>query len=382
MNAQPGLPFSAAYGRLREAATIRATRRANELKQAGHDILVISGGQPDFDTPQHIKDAAIAAIVAGDTKYTPTDGSRALKDAIIAKVARDYGLAVERNQVVVGTGGKQIVFNAFFATVGEGDEVIIQRPYYPSYPDIVELLGATPVFVDTTQESGLKLTPEALEAAITPRTRWLVINSPSNPSGAVYTADELAGLAGVLMRHPHVHVLSDDIYEHIVFGGARFTSILTVEPRLAGRTLILNGVSKGHCMTGWRIGYGVGPRPLIGAMARLQGQETNGACSISQAAAVAALNGPMDFVAVHNAAYERRRDVVVTAAAGEGEQDDGDGESRRSHPAPNLPGSLRIGSPPNCRCMKTLASLADARSGSRRSWTASSIAGSATAPPS
>lgn len=312
MEAAPGLPFSAAYHRLREAATIGATRRASELKQSGRDILVISGGQPDFDTPQHIKDAAKGAITRGYTKYTPTDGSPELKDAIVRKMARDYGLTVERSQVVVGTGGKQIIFNAFFATVGEGDEVVIPRPYYPSYPDVVELLGAKPVYADAQKENGFKITPEELEKRIASRTRWFVLNSPNNPSGAVYSTCELSGLAEVLMRHLHVRILSDDIYEHITFGSERFTSILAVEPRLASRTLVVNGVSKGHCMTGWRIGYGVGDRTLISAMARLQGQETNGACSISQAAAVAALEGPMDFIEVHNAAYQRRRDLVIS----------------------------------------------------------------------
>jgi aspartate aminotransferase len=303
--------FSPAYHRLREAATVGATRRANELKQSGHDILVISGGQPDFDTPLHIKQAAVEAIAGGYTKYTPTDGSPELKAAIIAKMARDYGLKVEKNQVVVGTGGKQVIFNALFATVADDDEVIIPCPYYPSYSDIVDLLGARPIYADTRSANNYKLTAEELESRITAKTRWFVLNSPSNPTGAVYSASELGALAQILMKYPRVAILSDDIYEHIVFGEASFTSILAVEPRLAERTLIVNGVSKGHCMTGWRIGYGVGPADLIQAMARLQGQQTNGACSISQAAAVAALTGPMDFIASHNAAYQRRRDLVI-----------------------------------------------------------------------
>jgi len=305
------LGFSPAYHRLREAATVGATRRANELKQASHDILVISGGQPDFDTPAHIKQAAVEAIDRGYTKYTPTDGSPELKAAIVEKMARDYSLDVARNQVVVGTGGKQIIFNALFATVAEGDEVIIPRPYYPSYSDIVDLLGARPVYADARSENNYKLTAEDLESKISPKTRWFILNSPGNPTGAVYSPGELGAIAEVLLRHPRVSILSDDIYEHLVFGEATFTSILGVEPRLTERTLIVNGVSKGHCMTGWRIGYGVGPAELIQAMSRLQGQETNGACSISQAAAVAALTGPIDFIEAHNAAYQRRRDLVV-----------------------------------------------------------------------
>lgn len=311
MGAASQMTFSPAYRRLREAATISATRLANELKQAGRDILVISGGQPDFDTPPHIKEAAMKAIADGYTKYTPTDGAPELKTAIVDKMARDYGMEVKPNQVVIGTGGKQIIFNALFATVAEGDEVIIPTPYYPSYADIVDLLGARPVFANTRRDNNFKLTAEELEATISPKSRWFILNSPGNPTGAVYSSSELRALAEVLLRHPQVFILSDDIYEHIVFGETAFASIAAVEPQLAERTLIVNGVSKGHCMTGWRIGYGVGPAELIRAMARLQGQETNGACSISQAAAVAALRGPTDFFERHNQAYRRRRDLVV-----------------------------------------------------------------------
>lgn len=311
MTPQPTIRFSPTYLRLREAATVGATRRANELKQSGRDILVISGGQPDFDTPQHIKDAAMAAIERGFTKYTATDGMPELKAAIVAKMARDYRAKVQPDQVVVGTGGKQVIFNALLATVGPGDEVIVPRPYYPSYADIVELVGGSPVFIDGPRAQGYKLTPAALAATITDRTRWFVLNSPSNPSGAMYSAAELAALAEVLLHHPQVMILTDDIYEHIVLGDTPFTSIGMVEPRLADRILVVNGVSKGHCMTGWRIGYGIGPAALVRAMVRLQGQETNGPCSISQAAALAALNGPTDFIRGHNASYRRRRDLVV-----------------------------------------------------------------------
>lgn len=305
------MTFSPSYQRLREAATVGATRRANELKQSGRDILVISGGQPDFDTPLHIKEAAVKAISHGYTKYTPTDGAPELKAAIVEKMARDYRMEVGSSQVVVGTGGKQIIFNALFATVSEGDEVVIPKPFYPSYADIVDLLGARPVFASAGSDNNFKLTPEELDSKLSSRSRWFILNSPNNPTGAVYSSSELHALAEVLLRHPQVSILSDDIYEHIVFGETPFASIAAVEPRLADRTLIVNGVSKGHCMTGWRIGYGVGPVALIRAMARLQGQETNGACSISQAAAVAALSGPTDFFELHNQAYRRRRDLVV-----------------------------------------------------------------------
>jgi aspartate aminotransferase len=311
MSTTSAIQFSPTYKRLREAATVGATRKATELKQAGRDILVISGGQPDFDTPQHIKKAAMEAINRGFTKYTATDGMPELKAAVVAKMARDYGIEARPNQVVVGTGGKQIIFNALLATVGPDDEVVIPCPYYPPYADIVEMVGGRPVLVDCPRGGGYKLTPAALAAAITPRTRWFVLNSPNNPTGAMYTAAELGALAEVLLSHPHVMILSDDIYEHVLLSDVPFASIAAAAPRLAGRTLIVNGVSKGHCMTGWRIGYGVGPTDLTRAMARLQGQETSGPCSISQAAAVAALNGPMDFIEPHNASYRRRRDLVV-----------------------------------------------------------------------
>ena len=307
------MQFSPMLERLRESATIGATRKARALKAAGRDVLVISGGEPDFDTPDHIKDAAIKAMREGATKYTATDGTPALKAAIAQKMARDNGITARLSEIMVGTGGKQVIFNALVATIGPGDEAVIPLPSWVSYPDIVEMAGGKPVFVATERQNGFKITPEELRRAITPATKWFIINSPCNPTGAVYSAAELRALADVLLDHPHVMVLSDDIYEYIVFGAAKFATLAQVEPRLRERTIIVNGVSKGYCMTGWRIGYGVGPEKLIAAMTKLQGQETNGASSISQAAAAAALTGPHDFVARHNAAYLRRRDLVVAA---------------------------------------------------------------------
>jgi aspartate aminotransferase len=253
--------------RLRESATIKTTRKARALKAAGKDILVISGGEPDFDTPDHIKEAAIAAIRAGDTKYTPTEGTPELKKAILAKLARDNGISATQDQVIVGTGGKQVIFNALVATIAPGDEAVIPRPCWVSYPDIVEMAGGKPVYVDTQRQHGFKITPEELRRAITPATRWFIINSPCNPTGAVYSAEELRGLADVLLAHPQVMILCDDIYEYIVFDDTRFATLPQVEPALRERTVVVNGMSKGYCMTGWRIGYGVGhacrgrPRP-------------------------------------------------------------------------------------------------------------------------
>jgi len=310
---KPHVHLSPLLDRLRESATLGMTRRARELKNAGRDILQISGGEPDFDTPDHIKAAAKAAIDAGMTKYTPTDGTAALKEAVVGKLKRDNGLMVAANQVVIGTGAKQLIFNALMATISTGDEAVIPTPSWVSYPDIVELAGATPVIVECPRSDGFKITPDRLRAALGPRSRWLILNSPCNPSGAVYSAEELRALADVMLDFPDVMIMSDDIYEYIVFDGRRFETIAAIEPRLAERTVVVNGVSKGFCMTGWRIGYCAGPTWLVSAMVDLQGQETNGPSSISQAAATAALNGPRDFVAVHNAAYQRRRDVVVKA---------------------------------------------------------------------
>jgi len=303
--------LSPMLARLRESATIGMTRRARELKAAGRDVLVISGGEPDFDTPDHIKQAAFAAIAGGQTKYTATDGTTELKQAVAHKFKRDSGLDFPLAGIVIGTGAKQLIFNALMATVAAGDEVVIPTPSWVSYPDIVELMGGKPVLLECSRADGFKLSAERLRAAITPKTRWLILNSPCNPSGAVYHAAELKALADVLLDFPHVLVMSDDIYEYIVFDGNEFATISAVEPRLAERTLIVNGVSKGHCMTGWRIGFSAGPAWLARAMVTLQGQETNGPSSISQAAAATALNGPLDVVKANNIAYQRRRDLVV-----------------------------------------------------------------------
>lgn len=310
MTTQPHL--SPMLSRLRESATIGTTRKAREMKQAGRDVLVISGGEPDFDTPEHIKAAACAAIAGGQTKYTATDGTPELKAAVTNKLARDNAIHVAPENVMIGTGAKQIIFNALMSTIGPGDEAVIPTPSWVSYPDIVELVGGKPVLVECSRADGFKIKAQALREAITPATRWLILNSPSNPTGAVYSQAELRALADILLEHPHVMVLSDDIYEYLVFDDTRFATISAVEPALQDRTLIVNGVSKGYCMTGWRIGYCAGPRWLIQAMTKLQGQETNGPSSVSQAAALAALNGPHDFVASHNAVYRRRRDLVVS----------------------------------------------------------------------
>lgn len=304
-------PLSPMLDRLRESATIGMTRRARELKEAGRDVLVISGGEPDFDTPGHIKKAAVEAIAAGQTKYTATGGTNELRQAVARKFKRENGLDVPPGGIVIGTGAKQLIFNALLATVASGDEVIIPSPSWVSYPDIVELLDGRPVLLECSRAEGFKLTPARLRAAITRRTRWLILNSPCNPSGAVYSAAELKGLAEVLLDFPDVMVMSDDIYEHIVFDDNAFATISAVEPRLADRTLIVNGVSKAHCMTGWRIGYSAGPVWLAQAMVTLQGQETNGPSSISQAAAVAALDGPQDHLEANRIAYLRRRDLAV-----------------------------------------------------------------------
>ena len=297
--------------RIQPSATIAISTLAMELKAAGRDIIGLSAGEPDFDTPQNIKDAAIKAIRDGKTKYTPVDGIPELKRAVCAKLARENGLAYQPSQVSVGTGGKQVLFNALLATVNPGDEVIVPAPYWVSYPDIVRLAGGRPVFVETTLADGFKLRPEALEAAITPATKWLVFNSPSNPSGAAYGEADLKALTDVLLRHPHVWVLTDDMYEHLVYDDFRFVTPAQVEPGLYDRTLTMNGVSKAYCMTGWRIGYGAGPEILIKAMGKLQSQSTSNPCSIAQWAAVEALDGPQDFIAANNSVFRERRDLVV-----------------------------------------------------------------------
>jgi aspartate aminotransferase len=303
--------LSDTLARVKPSPTIAVSNLAAELKAAGHDVIGLGAGEPDFDTPAHIKAAGIAAIEAGKTKYTAVDGIPELKAAICAKFKRDNGLSYEPAQVSVGTGGKQILYNALMATLNPGDEVVIPAPYWVSYPDMVLLAGGTPVPVEATLENSFKLSPDQLEAAITPKTKWLIFNSPSNPTGAGYTRDELKGLTDVLMRHPHVWVMTDDMYEHLAYDDFEFCTPAEVEPGLYNRTLTCNGVSKAYAMTGWRIGYAAGPKELIGAMRKIQSQSTSNPCSISQWAAVEALNGSHDFIAENNAAFKRRRDLVV-----------------------------------------------------------------------
>ena len=298
--------------RIKPSATVAVTDKARELKAAGRDVIGLGVGEPDFDTPENIKEAAIRAIREGKTKYTAVDGIPELKAAISAKFKRENNLDYKPDQISVGTGGKQVLFNALMATLNPGDEVIIPAPYWVSYPEIVSLAGATPVSVETTMESGFKLMAEALYRAITPQTKWLLLNSPSNPSGAAYTRAELKALTDVLLKHPHVWVLTDDMYEHLTYDDFVFTTPAEVEPALYERTLTLNGVSKAYCMTGWRIGYAAGPKFLIQAMAKLQSQSTTNPSSISQWAAVEALNGPQDFIPRNSAAFKERRDLVVS----------------------------------------------------------------------
>ncbi|GAB4272087.1 MAG: pyridoxal phosphate-dependent aminotransferase [Pararhodobacter sp.] len=303
--------LSDTLGRVKPSATIAVTNKARELKAAGKDVIGLGAGEPDFDTPQNIKDAAKRAIDDGKTKYTAVDGIPELKQAICDKFARENGLTYTPDQISVGTGGKQILYNALMATLNPGDEVIIPAPYWVSYPDMVLLAGGTPVTVPCGIETNFKLTPEALDGAITPRTKWLIFNSPSNPTGAGYTRDELKALTDVLMRHPHVWIMSDDMYEHLVFDDFEFTTPAQIEPGLYDRTLTCNGVSKAYAMTGWRIGYAGGPKALIKAMATLQSQSTSNPCSIAQYAAVEALNGPQEFLTEFRAAFQRRRNLVV-----------------------------------------------------------------------
>lgn len=299
-------------GRIKPSVTIAVTTKAAELKAAGRDVIGLGAGEPDFDTPDNIKDAAIRAITEGKTKYTAVDGIPELKKAICAKFKRDNNLDYEPSQISVGTGGKQIIYNALIATLNPGDEVLIPAPYWVSYPDMVLLGGGEPVFAPTTAASKFKMKPEDLEAAITPKTKWLIFNSPSNPSGAGYSHDELKALTDVLLRHPQVWILTDDMYEHLVYGEFKFATPAEVEPKLYDRTLTMNGVSKSYAMTGWRIGYGAGPVELIKAMAKVQSQSTSNPCSISQYAAVEALNGPQDFIAERAKVFEERRDIVVS----------------------------------------------------------------------
>lgn len=304
--------LSATLARVKPSPTIAVTSKAVELKAAGRDIIGLGAGEPDFDTPQNIKDAAVAAIAAGKTKYTAVDGIIELKQAICAKFKRDNDLEYTPSQVSVGTGGKQILYNALMATLNEGDEVVIPAPYWVSYPDMVLLAGGTPVIAEASIQTGFKLTADQLESAITDKTKWLIFNSPSNPTGAGYTWDELKQLTDVLMRHPHVWVMTDDMYEHLYYDDFRFCTPAQVEPRLYDRTLTVNGVSKAYAMTGWRIGYAAGPEKLIGAMRKVQSQSTSNPCTISQWAAVEALNGPQDFIKPNNALFAGRRDLVVS----------------------------------------------------------------------
>ncbi|HVJ00359.1 MAG TPA: pyridoxal phosphate-dependent aminotransferase [Sphingomonas sp.] len=303
---------SAALGRIKPSPTLAITSKVLELKRAGVDVIGLGAGEPDFDTPDFIKDAAIAAIQAGKTKYTNVDGTVELKEAIAAKFKRDNDLAYETNQITVNVGGKHTLFNAMVATIDAGDEVVIPAPYWVSYPDVVQFAGGVPKFVEAGADQGYKLSPQALEAAITDKTKWVILNSPSNPTGAAYTADELKALGAVIERHPNVWVFADDMYEHIVYDGFDFATIAQVCPSLYERTLTVNGCSKAYAMTGWRIGFAGGAPWLIKAMAKLQSQSTSNPCSIAQAAAVAALNGDQSFLKERAQAFQGRRDLVVS----------------------------------------------------------------------
>lgn len=306
------MPFIAKrLSAIKPSPTIAVSTKAAELKAAGRDVIGLGAGEPDFDTPDHIKAAAKAAIDAGATKYTPVAGTIELREAICAKLERDNGLKYTPDQISVGCGGKQTIYNALIATLDPGDEVIIPAPYWVSYPDITLLAEGVPVFVNCPVEDNFKLKPAALEAAITPKTKWLILNSPSNPTGAAYSADEMKALTDVLMKHPHVWLMSDDMYEFIVYDDFKFVTPAQVEPGLMDRTLTLNGVSKAYAMTGWRVGYAAGPVEIIKAMNKVQSQSTTHTAAPSQAAAVAALNGDHSFIAKRNAVFKERRDLVV-----------------------------------------------------------------------
>ncbi|MFO1067998.1 MAG: pyridoxal phosphate-dependent aminotransferase [Geminicoccaceae bacterium] len=302
---------AASLSRIKPSPTIAVTTLAAELKRAGKDVIGLGAGEPDFDTPDFVKEAAIDAIRRGFTKYTAVDGTPELKQAIVGKFKRENGLDYAVDEITVGTGGKQVLYNAFMATIDPGDEVVIPAPYWVSYPDMVLLAGGTPVFVTCPEQTGFKLRPEDLDAAIGPKTKWVVLNSPNNPTGAAYDAAELKALTDVLVRHPHVWLMTDDMYEHLVYGDFRFATPAQVEPSLKARTLTVNGVSKAYAMTGWRIGYAGGPKPLIQAIAKVQSQSTSNPSSISQAAATAALNGDQSFLPARNKVFEERRDLVV-----------------------------------------------------------------------
>ncbi len=307
----PGF-LAESLGRIQPSPTLAATQKARDLKAAGKDVIGLGAGEPDFDTPDNIKEAAIAAIRRGETKYTAIEGIPELRKAIAGKFKRENNLDYAPSQTFVAPGGKTVIYTAMMATLNPGDEVIVPAPYWVSYPDIVRLAGAKPVIVEARMEDGFRLTPEALEAAITPKTKWLIFNQPSNPTGACYSRAQLKALTDVLMRHPQVWILADDMYEHLVYGGFKFHTVAEVEPGLYDRTLTMNGVSKAYAMTGWRIGYCAGAEPLIKAMAKLQSQAATNATSISQWAAVEALNGPQDFIAERAKVFEQRRDLVVS----------------------------------------------------------------------
>ncbi len=304
--------LSQRLGRIKPSPTIAVTQKAAELKAKGRDVIGLGAGEPDFDTPDHIKEAAKLAIDKGETKYTPVAGTLLLRQAISAKFKRDNELDYTFEQITVGCGGKQTIFNALMATLDAGDEVVIPAPYWVSYPDIVVLANGRPVIVPCPEENGFKLRAEDLDRAITPKTKWLILNSPSNPTGAAYTRAELKEITDVLLKHPHVWVMPDDMYEHVIYDDFKFTTPAQVEPRLYDRTLTLNGCSKAYCMTGWRVGYAAGPVELVKGMNNLQSQSTTHTSSISQAAAVAALNGPQDFIARNNEVFKQRRDLVVS----------------------------------------------------------------------
>ncbi|MFP3920923.1 MAG: pyridoxal phosphate-dependent aminotransferase [Dichotomicrobium sp.] len=304
--------LSESLARVKPSPTIAVTQKARDLAAAGHDVIGLGAGEPDFDTPDNVKRAAIQAIERGETKYTAVDGIPELKQAVCEKFKRENDLSYEPGQALVAPGGKAVIYNALMATINPGDEVIVPAPYWVSYPDMVLLAGGTPKIAATTLENRFKLTPDALESAITPNTKWLIFNSPSNPTGAGYSFDELRALTDVLLRHPQVWVLTDDMYEHLAYDDFRFVTPAQVEPQLYDRTLTMNGVSKAYAMTGWRIGYCAGPEQLIGAMRKLQSQSTSNPSSISQWAAVEALNGPQDFIAERAAVFKERRDLVVS----------------------------------------------------------------------
>ncbi|MBX7147292.1 MAG: pyridoxal phosphate-dependent aminotransferase [Alphaproteobacteria bacterium] len=307
--------ISERVSRIKPSSTIAMNQKAIELKEAGHDIISLSAGEPDFDTPESIKEAAMAAIRSGQTKYTAVDGTTELKQAIIKKFKKENDLVYQLDQITVGSGGKQVIYNAMFATLNENDEVIIPTPYWVSYPDIVMLAGGTPIFIPCSRENNFKLSPADLDQAITPRTKWIIFNSPSNPTGTTYSKDEIKALADILLepKNQHVWILTDDIYEHLTYDNFAFYTMAQVEPKLFNRCLTVNGVSKAYCMTGWRIGYAGGPIHLIKTMAKIQSQSTSNPSSISQAAAVAALNGPQHFIAEHNKIFCERRNLLVDA---------------------------------------------------------------------